>query len=147
MTDKTQQKVIDFMIEKSYSHIIRRVIVIYVFKDIDQIRSTFKVEGLPTSMSGWDKFKVKQQMIKDTLQTDKCKNTLIGGLTITSKMKDDIIKEILEQYGIDKTDDSTNYHDQMCAIFDRHVGTIKACIHVGDYMALEKMLDVGKEGT
>ncbi len=144
MTDIHHQKVVSFMIEKTYSPIIKRVIAIYVCKDINEIQATLKFET-QKALSVWDNFRLKQRLLAEILQTDKATQCILFGLKKTSQLKDDILKEIMTQYGIHKGDEATLYHDYMSKIFEKHIETMRGHIERHEYDVILKLVDIKSE--
>lgn len=58
------------------------------------------------------------------------------------KKKDDLIAEIMRQYGLDTGADQTYYHDSLIKVFNQCIPLIKHKLGTGDYMGLCDMAGV-----
>ena len=141
MIDKDLKPAVHFMISNTYAPVIMRVIAMYVVKDIDEIRHTVKF-SVPKGMSGTEIFKLRNHLIQEVLCSDKAQQSLQFGLKKVSQLKEDIIKEILRQYAIDKNDDSTDYHDMMCEVFASHCITVASLLEQRNFKAIRELTEI-----
>ncbi len=145
--DKTERKVIDFMLNSTYTDVIHRSITGYLSIAMNEIRDTIKLDSkwlanelaqYPVSQHVSIIVQLKEKAFLGILATDSCKKSLLWTVTETAKKRSDIIWEIMKQFGIDKGTDINYLHQQMETIFDRCVRKVRICIQQGKWKELFK---------
>lgn len=116
------------MVRDFYSDVILKTIIGLLMIDIYEIRSTLKVY-FPVDQAGISDF--KDAMMAELCKSEKGKNILLASLDRIVKKREDIVAEILKQYGIEKYEESTLYHDEMTIVFHEHMVILEGMICKG----------------
>lgn len=127
------------MIREFYTGTIKRVIGFYFSKAVNEILGTLTV-----SSKGLRAEKIellKNEIMLQTLKTDKCKQILLFELDSLILRKIDIIAEILKQYGISNQVDATQYHDEMLIIFSEVISLYSSYVSSNRHDLIFKDLD------
>ena len=140
MNDSKIAKIVNKqMVREFYSMSIKRVIGFYLTKAINEI-----LGSLTVSSKGMrpEKLKLlKNEIMIQTLRTEKCKQILLFELDTLLLRKEEMIEELLKQYGIDTEDYSTEYHDEMTIIFSEVIRLYSSYVASQQYDLILKELD------
>ena len=145
--DKTQEKALDFMLSKSYVETIHRTITAYLLMEMSEIKRTLKfdakilekyVSKYPDYFQATAALLIRDHIFLTLLNNDKTKKQLELVLKDVAKKKDDIVEEIIKQYGMSKDDDVATIHFKMCKLFDSSQKKISTAIKSGDYNYIYK---------
>jgi hypothetical protein len=129
--DKTERKVVDFMLEKSYSEVVHKSITAYILAHLEEIRSTLKIT---TNFDGvYPNSIIPEKIFLAIIQEDKVKKELLITLQQTRKKKGDMIAEIIKQFGMQNDGDYNYIHDKLCSLFESHASAIAGAIKFGNY--------------
>jgi hypothetical protein len=129
--DKTERKVLDFMLEKTYSEVVHKSITAYILAHLEEIRSSLKIT---TNFDGvYPDSVIPEQVFLAIIQEDKIKKELLITLQQTRKKKGDVITEIIKQFGLQNDNDYNYIHDRLCSYFDSHASAIAGAIKFGNY--------------
>lgn len=127
------------MIQNYYSDAILKTIVLFVGKAMEEMYATMSILSVKSEHS-IDLADAKMLMFEQLLHTKNGKNSLLSQIDTAKKMRDDILDEILRQYGIDKNEDTTEYHDEMIRVFNAQISHIEELITNNQYAKLYKIM-------
>lgn len=140
--DKIERKVVDFMLDKSYSEVIHRTISGFILKSLSEIQGTIKLDErfVNEEMSKYaDSLKpqvlryMKDRAFEELLKTDKVKQELMFVMRETFRKRQDVLQEIMKQFGLEKDDQHPYIHDKLGIIFDRYHSRMMLAIGKADY--------------
>lgn len=127
------------MIQNYYAEAILKSIVLLVGIAMEEIYSTLSIVSVKSEHS-IDLTDARMQLFEQLLHTKKCKEALLCQIDYAKKNRDDILIEILRQYGIDKSANTTEYHDEMIRVFNAQIDHIEELIINGQYDRLHKIM-------
>lgn len=135
--DKDQEPILKAMINASYSGVILRTICHYVLIDLAEISSSMKI-----SSSRHMNLLEKLIMYDQELQSDHVKKSLLCCLNMIKRKRDDIVNEIIRQYGLTLAHDEIDfYQDEMGFIFDDFIKYTRDLIQAGEYGMLRSLVN------
>jgi hypothetical protein len=140
--DKTEAKIIDFMLESSYAEIMHRTISAYILLALHEIQDSLKVDQkylanelskYPVQLHSEVLMKLKDKVFLELLKGSKVKSHLIAVLNNVVKMKSDVCEEIMRQFGLLQDSEKVYMHDKLLSLFDLFQKKIRNAIQAGDY--------------
>lgn len=130
--NKTEKLVIDFMAQNTYKEVIKKTICLYVMKNLAEINDSIKIEVVGGS-SIHDYITTKNALFLELCKTDSVKRELLTTLSDVKYRKEDVVAEIMKQYGIDVGSNVTYIHDALCRMFDASMVKIENAVKSGDF--------------
>jgi 16S rRNA C1402 (ribose-2'-O) methylase RsmI len=140
--DNTQRRVVDFMLEKSYSEAVHRTISGFILKSLSEIQGTLKLDEkfVMEEMSKYAEALqpqvlryMKDRAFEELLKTDKVKQELMFVMRETHRKRLDILQEIMKQFGLEADDQHVYIHDKLGTIFDKYYSKMMIAIGRADY--------------
>jgi len=142
LMDKTEKKVVDFMLDRTYSEVVHRTISGFILKSLSEIQNTIKLDErfVVEELSKYAEHLqpqvlryMKDRAFEGLLKTDNVKKELMSVMRDVFKKRGDIIQEILNQFGIGNDDQLSYFHDRMGIIFDKYHNRMMMAIGKADY--------------
>ncbi len=133
---KEQKPLVDAMLRTSFREVVWRSIAILLMKKVGQ-RFDDMVIDAPSHITAEQKMQLKRQYAQELLKDDRVKKDAQHDLDDISRMKSDVVAEILRQYSLDKNlSESTYYHDRLCFLFDECMWNIRYLVKKGKWKEL-----------
>ena len=111
--DDIQKQITKQMINTSYAEPLKKVFDYYLTKELDEILESLVVDGRRVSAHSSE----AEEILKVLIKTQKVKTILCKALHRINAS--DCCAELLHQYGLDKTDEKTYFHDVMMKLYYR----------------------------
>lgn len=141
MLDKDQKPVVKLAIEQTYAHVLRRALAITVFKGLEEIRDSMKINSKRPLSS-----KQKLAIYSEQIQSDRAKQMLCFGVDRIMSHKHDLIDRVLMEYGLNlEAEELLFYHEIMDQILVHWADIIQVLINKGNYGAISRMLPMPKD--
>ncbi len=140
--DKVERRVVDFMLDKTYSEVVHRTISGFMLKSLSEIQGTLKLEErfVVEELSKYAEHLqpqvlryMKDKAFEELLKTDKVKQELMCVMRDTFRKRLDILQEIMKQFGIEHDDQHSYIHDRLGIIFDKYHSKMMLAIGKADY--------------
>lgn len=129
--EKEYRKIIDGVLRTTLQDTIYRTICYYVLKDVNEVRSTIKIEGRHFLTED-----ERDAVLIQILSSGKNQKHLCDTVEIIRRLQmHDIIAEIMKQYGINHRDADYD-HDRITVLFCECCEQIKDIIKMGQYHLL-----------
>lgn len=125
MIDKDLKPLYRAMVKTTYVPVMRKAIVLLLIADMDRMQAGLRVGDLE---------------FFEVLRTDSAKKALCICLDAIAKKRNDIIQEILLQYGINTSNSMTDfYYEHMNEFFLKIIKFIKHLVGRGRYDMLDRI--------
>jgi len=124
---KDQKPIINAMLRTQFTDVIYDSICILLAKRVNEMLNCMTVKS-EVKLSSEEEVELKKQYFIQILKEDRVKKDLMYECDEIMKRKTDLLAEILKQYGMANTSESTYYHDFLQNTFDGQLWRIRSLI-------------------
>ena len=137
MIDKDQAPVIKAHILSSYGGTLERTLLTFILKDLMEITASMKL----TTSKELNYFQI-QALKQEQMQTPQIKRSLMARLNSLRQLRDDVIEEVMKNYGLKLSEDDLNfYHEVMTEHLIKAENQLEEWIKGGAYKSITRRLN------
>lgn len=134
--EKEQKPIVNWMLDVSYRDVVFRTIGVLLLQKVSDVYDSITITSGSEYLTPEELIIVKQRYLKEVVKDVRIKKDLQLELSNIAKRKIDIIAEILKQHQLDKSSESTYYHDTLSQIFDKQIWRMRNIVNQANYHEL-----------